>query len=181
MSRVGKKPIKIPAGVQIGIDGSRIKVKGPKGELQRQIDPRISMTMQDGALSVSPASRGEQKLVRALHGLYRSLLSNMVTGVAKGYEKKLEIVGVGFKAEIKSKRLVLQIGFSHPIIFAAPPEINIACESPTMIVINGADKELVGQVAAKIRGFRPPEPYKGKGIKYIDEVVRRKAGKTAGS
>ncbi len=179
MSRVGKKPIKIPAGVQIGIDGSRIKVKGPKGELQRQIDPRISMAMQDGELSVSRS--GEEKFVRALHGLYRSLLNNMVTGVAKGYEKKLEIVGVGFKAEIKSKRLVLQIGFSHPIVFAAPPEINIACESPTMIVIGGVDKELVGQVAAKIRSFRPPEPYKGKGIKYIDEVVRRKAGKTAGS
>ncbi len=179
MSRVGKKPIKIPAGVQIGIEGSHIKVKGPKGELQRQIDPRISMTMQDGTLSVSRS--GEEKFVRALHGLYRSLLNNMVTGVAKGYEKKLEIVGVGFKAEMKNKRLVLQIGFSHPIVFAAPPEINIACESPTMIVINGADKELVGQVAAKIRGFRPPEPYKGKGIKYIDEVVRRKAGKTAGS
>ncbi len=179
MSRVGKKPIKIPAGVQIGIDGSRIKVKGPKGELQRQIDPRISMAMQDGELSVSRS--GEEKFVRALHGLYRSLLNNMVTGVAKGYEKKLEIVGVGFKAEIKNKRLVLQIGFSHPIVFAAPPEINIACESPTMIVIGGVDKELVGQVAAKIRSFRPPEPYKGKGIKYIDEVVRRKAGKTAGS
>lgn len=179
MSRVGKKPIKIPAGVQIGIDGSRIKVKGPKGELQRQIDPRISMAMQDGELSVSRS--GEEKFVRALHGLYRSLLNNMVTGVATGYEKKLEIVGVGFKAEIKSKRLVLQIGFSHPIVFAAPPEINIACESPTMIVIGGVDKELVGQVAAKIRSFRPPEPYKGKGIKYIDEVVRRKAGKTAGS
>lgn len=179
MSRVGKKPIKIPAGVQIGIEGSHIKVKGPKGELQRQIDPRISMTMQDGTLSVSRS--GEEKFVRALHGLYRSLLNNMVTGVAKGYEKKLEIVGVGFKAEIKSKRLVLQIGFSHPIVFAAPPEINIACESPTMIVIGGVDKELVGQVAAKIRSFRPPEPYKGKGIKYIDEVVRRKAGKTAGS
>lgn len=179
MSRVGKKPIKIPAGVQIGIDGSRIKVKGPKGELQRQIDPRISMAMQDGELSVSRS--GEEKFVRALHGLYRSLLNNMVTGVAKGYEKKLEIVGVGFKAEMKNKRLVLQIGFSHPIVFAAPPEINIACESPTMIVIGGVDKELVGQVAAKIRSFRPPEPYKGKGIKYIDEVVRRKAGKTAGS
>jgi len=179
MSRVGKKPIKIPAGVQIGIDGSRIKVKGPKGELQRQIDPRISMAVQDDVLSISRS--GEEKFVRALHGLYRSLLNNMVTGVAQGYAKKLEIVGVGFKAEIKSQRLVLQIGFSHPIVFAPPAEIAIACESPTMIVISGVDKELVGQVAAKIRGFRPPEPYKGKGIKYIDEVVRRKAGKTAGS
>jgi len=179
MSRVGKKPIKIPAGVQIGIDGSRIKVKGPKGELQRQVDPRLSVAINDGAISVSRS--GDEKFLRALHGLYRSLLNNMVTGVAQGYEKKLEIVGVGFKAELKNKRLVLQIGFSHPIVFAPPAEINIACESPTMIAVSGVDKELVGQVAAKIREFRPPEPYKGKGIKYIDEVVRRKAGKTAGS
>jgi len=179
MSRVGKKPIKIPAGVQVGVDGSRFKVKGPKGELQREIDPRMSVTIENGTLTVSRP--GEEKFFKALHGLYRSLLNNMVTGVTKGYEKKLEIVGVGFKAELKNKRLVLQIGFSHPIVFAPPPEINIACESPTMIAVSGVDKELVGQVAAKIREFRPPEPYKGKGIKYIDEVVRRKAGKTAGS
>ncbi|MCG3119340.1 MAG: 50S ribosomal protein L6 [bacterium] len=179
MSRVGKKPIKIPAGVQIGVEGSHIKVKGPKGELQRQIDPRLSVAVADGAIAVSRS--GDEKFFRALHGLYRSLLNNMVTGVTQGYEKKLEIVGVGFKAELKNKRLVLQIGFSHPIIFAPPPEISIACESPTMIAVSGVDKELVGQVAAKIREFRPPEPYKGKGIKYIDEVVRRKAGKTAGS
>jgi large subunit ribosomal protein L6 len=181
MSRVGKKPIKIPAGVQVGVEGSRIKVKGPKGELQRQIDTRFSVAVNEGALTVSPVLRGDEKFFKALHGLYRSLLNNMVTGVTQGFEKKLEIVGVGFKAELKNKRLVLQIGFSHPIIFAPPPEINIVCESPTMIAVSGVDKELVGQVAAKIREFRPPEPYKGKGIKYIDEVVRRKAGKTAGS
>jgi large subunit ribosomal protein L6 len=179
MSRVGKKPIKIPAGVQIGVDGPHLKVKGPKGELQREIDTRVSVAVNDGLITVSRAS--DEKFFRALHGLYRSLISNMVTGVTQGYEKKLEIVGVGFKAEMKNKRLTLQIGFSHPIIFVPPPEINIACESPTMIAVSGTDKELVGQIAAKIRGFRPPEPYKGKGIKYIDEVVRRKAGKTAGS
>jgi large subunit ribosomal protein L6 len=179
MSRVGKKPIKIPAGVQIGVDGPHLKVKGPKGELQREIDSRVSVAVNDGLITVSRAS--DEKFFRALHGLYRSLISNMVTGVTQGYEKKLEIVGVGFKAEMKNKRLTLQIGFSHPIIFVPPPEINIACESPTMIAVSGTDKELVGQIAAKIRGFRPPEPYKGKGIKYIDEVVRRKAGKTAGS
>jgi large subunit ribosomal protein L6 len=179
MSRVGKKPIKIPAGVQIGVDGPHLKVKGPKGELQREIDTRVSVAVNDGLITVSRAS--DEKFFRALHGLYRSLISNMVTGVTQGYEKKLEIVGVGFKAEMKNKRLTLQIGFSHPIIFVPPPEINIACESPTMIAVSGTDKELVGQIAAKIRGFRPPKPYKGKGIKYIDEVVRRKAGKTAGS
>jgi large subunit ribosomal protein L6 len=179
MSRVGKKPIKIPAGVQIGVDGPHLKVKGPKGELQREIDSRLSVAVNDGVITVSRA--GDDKFFRALHGLYRSLINNMVTGVTQGYEKKLEIVGVGFKAEMKNKRLTLQIGFSHPIIFVPPPEINIACDSPTMIAVSGTDKELVGQIAAKIRDFRPPEPYKGKGIKYIDEVVRRKAGKTAGS
>jgi large subunit ribosomal protein L6 len=179
VSRVGKKPIKIPSGVQIGVDGPRIKVKGPKGELQREIDSRMSVAIADDALVVNRAN--DNKFFKALHGLYRSLINNMVVGVTQGYEKKLEIVGVGFKAEMKNKRLTLQVGYSHPIIFVAPPDINIACESPTLIAVSGVDKELVGQVAAKIRSFRPPEPYKGKGIKYIDEVVRRKAGKTAGS
>jgi large subunit ribosomal protein L6 len=179
MSRVGKKPIKVPSGVQVGIDGSRLKIKGPKGELQRDLDPRISVAVNDGAVTVSRS--GDEKFFRALHGLYRSLINNMVVGVTQGYEKKLEIVGVGFKAEIKNKRLSLQIGYSHPIVFVPPPDINIACENPTSIAVSGTDKELVGQIAAKIREFRPPEPYKGKGIKYVDEVVRRKAGKTAGS
>ncbi len=179
MSRVGKKPISIPSGVQIGVDGARIKVKGPKGELQREIDSRMNVTLADGTLVVNRAD--DSKFFRALHGLYRSLLNNMVVGVTQGYEKKLEIVGVGFKAEMKNKRLILQIGYSHPIVFVPPPDINIACETPTAIAVSGVDKELVGQIAAKIRSFRPPEPYKGKGIKYSDEVVRRKAGKTAGS
>jgi large subunit ribosomal protein L6 len=179
VSRVGKKPISIPSGVQVGVDGSRINVKGPKGELQREIDSRMSVTLSDGTLVVNRSS--DSKFYKAMHGLYRSLINNMVVGVTRGFEKKLEIVGVGFKAEMKNKRLTLQIGYSHPIIFVPPPDINIACETPTMIAVSGVDKELVGQIAAKIRGFRPPEPYKGKGIKYIDEVIRRKAGKTAGS
>jgi large subunit ribosomal protein L6 len=179
VSRVGKKPISIPSGVQVGVDGSRIKVKGPKGELQREIDSRMSVAVADGTLVVNRSS--DSKFYKAMHGLYRSLINNMVVGVTRGFEKKLEIVGVGFKAEMKNKRLTLQIGYSHPIIFVPPPDINIVCESPTMIAVSGVDKELVGQIAAKIRSFRPPEPYKGKGIKYIDEVIRRKAGKTAGS
>lgn len=179
MSRIGKKPIPIPSGVQVGVDGSRIKVKGPKGELQREIDPGMSVKVSDGTLVVGRSS--DDKYFKAMHGLYRSLLNNMVVGVTRGFEKKLEIVGVGFKAEMKNKRLALQIGYSHPIIFVPPPDINIACETPTMIAVSGVDKELVGQIAAKIRSFRPPEPYKGKGIKYTDEVIRRKAGKTAGS
>jgi large subunit ribosomal protein L6 len=179
VSRVGKKPITIPSGVQVGVEGSHIKVKGPKGELQREIDPRMSVAVSDGTLVVNRTN--DNKFFKALHGLYRSLLNNMVVGVTRGFEKKLEIIGVGFKAEMKNKRLTLQIGYSHPIIFVPPPDINITCESPTMIAVSGVDKELVGQIAAKIRSFRPPEPYKGKGIKYIDEVIRRKAGKTAGS
>lgn len=179
MSRIGKKPVKIPAGVEVKVDGAKILVKGPKGQLQREIDQRMTVTMQDGVLTVDRP--GNEKFFRALHGLYRSLINNMVVGVTRGFEKKLEIVGVGFKAEAKNKRLTLQIGYSHPIVFVPPPDINISCESPTNITVSGIDKELVGQVAAKIRKFRLPEPYKGKGIKYADEVIRRKAGKTAGS
>jgi large subunit ribosomal protein L6 len=179
VSRIGKKPVKIPAGVEVKVDGAKILVKGPKGQLQREIDQRMTVTMQDGVLTVDRP--GNEKFFRALHGLYRSLINNMVVGVTRGFEKKLEIVGVGFKAEAKNKRLTLQIGYSHPIVFVPPPDINISCESPTNITVSGIDKELVGQVAAKIRKFRLPEPYKGKGIKYADEVIRRKAGKTAGS
>ncbi|MDZ7288844.1 MAG: 50S ribosomal protein L6 [candidate division KSB1 bacterium] len=179
MSRIGKKPIKIPAGVQVGIEGCSLKVKGPKGELQREFDPRVSITVSDGTVMVSRAT--DSKFLKALHGLSRSLINNMIIGVTRGFEKKLEVVGVGFKAEMKNKRLMLQVGYSHPIIFVPPPEINITCDSPNMISVSGIDKELVGQIAAKIRDFRPPEPYKGKGIKYLDEVIRRKAGKAAGS
>ncbi|NUO82374.1 50S ribosomal protein L6 [candidate division KSB1 bacterium] len=177
MSRIGRKPVAIPSGVQVAVKDAAITVKGPKGELVRQFNPAMKVKVEDGHVNV--ARPEETKYYKAMHGLYRSLINNMVIGVTKGYEKKLEIVGVGFKAEMKSKRLVLQLGHGHPIVFVPPDMITIACESPTSIKISGIDKELVGQVAAKIRMFKPPEPYKGKGVKYIDEVVRRKAGKTA--
>ena len=177
MSRVGRRPIPIPAEVQVSVSGVTITVKGPKGELSREVHPKMLVKVADGTVQVSRPN--EQKLFKAMHGLYRTLISNMIAGVVKPYEKKLEIIGVGYKAELKSKRLNLQLGFSHPVVFVPPATINITCESPTNLTISGVDKELVGLVAAKIRKLKPPEPYKGKGIKYIDEVIRRKAGKTA--
>jgi len=177
VSRVGKKPITIPAGVQVSVNGQTVNVKGPKGELSRELHPQMSVAVSDGTVQVSRPN--DAKTFKAMHGLYRTLINNMIIGVMKHFEKKLEIVGVGYKAEMKNKRLNLQLGFSHPIVFVPPPTINVACESPTNLTISGADKELVGLVTAKIRELKPPEPYKGKGIKYIDEVIRRKAGKTA--
>ncbi len=177
MSRIGKKPITIPSGVQVAVKDAVISVKGPKGELRRSYNPTMSVAVD--AASISVARPDDSKFHKAMHGLYRSLINNMVIGVTQGYEKKLEIVGVGFKAELKSKKLVLQLGYGHPIVFVPPEMITITCETPNSIKISGVDKELVGQVAAKIRTFKAPEPYKGKGVKYSDEVVRRKAGKTA--
>jgi large subunit ribosomal protein L6 len=177
VSRVGKKPIPIPAGVQVSVSGQTINVKGPKGELSRELHPQMMVEVDNGSIQVSRPN--DAKLFKAMHGLYRTLINNMVIGVQKHYEKKLEIVGVGYKAEMKNKRLSLQLGLSHSIVFVPPPTIHIACESATSMTISGPDKELVGLVAAKIRKLKPPEPYKGKGIKYIDEVIRRKAGKTA--
>jgi large subunit ribosomal protein L6 len=177
VSRIGKKPIPIPAGVQVSVKDAFVSVKGPKGELSRTVNPLIGVAVQDGNVSVSRPN--DSKFNKALNVLYRSLINNMILGVTKGYEKKLEIVGVGFKGEMKGKRLVLNLGQSHPIVFVPPETVAIACETPTLIKIGGMDKELVGQVAAKIRMFKAPEPYKGKGIKYVDEVLRRKAGKTA--
>ena len=177
MSRVGKKPIPIPSGVQVALENFAVRVKGPKGEISCSYHPRIGVALEDSSIRVSRPN--DAKIFRAMHGLYRSLINNMITGVTKGFEKRLEIVGVGFKAEMKGKRLVMQIGQTHPIVFVPPDGINITCETPTQIKVSGIDKGLVGQVAAKIRSFRPPEPYKGKGIKYVDEIIRRKAGKTA--
>jgi len=177
VSRVGKRPISIPSGVQVSVSGQMVNVKGPKGELSRELHPQMMVSVNDGSVEVSRPN--DAKLFKSMHGLYRTLINNMIIGVTKHYEKKLEIVGVGFKAEMKNKRLNLQLGFSHPVIFVPPPSINITCESPTNMTISGPDKELVGLVAAKIRKLKPPEPYKGKGIKYFDEVIRRKAGKTA--
>lgn len=179
MSRIGKKPVEIPKGVTINLDGNNIKVKGPKGELNRTIHPSIKAEIVEGELLVTRPN--DLKESRALHGLTRALIQNMVVGVTESYKKSLEIVGVGYKAELKGKNLLLNIGYSHPIYFLPPEEIKLEVPTPTQITISGNDKELVGLVAAKIRSFRKPEPYKGKGIKYSDEHIIRKAGKTAGA
>ncbi len=177
MSRVGRKPIPVLAGVKVEKAGSEVKITGPKGALSATVHPRIGFEVKDSQILVSRAS--DLKPDRALHGLWRALMQNMVTGVTQGYTKKLELVGVGYRAELKGKKLQLLLGFSHPILFAPPEGIKIETPTQTNIVISGIDKALVGQVAAKIRSFRPPEPYKGKGVKYEGEYIRRKAGKAA--
>jgi len=177
VSRIGKTPIPVPAGVTVKIDGKTVNAKGPKGELSLSVHPEMSLKMEDGKIVVERPSNG--KMHRSLHGLSRTLVANIVEGVTKGFEKKLEIIGVGYRAEMKGKRLVVTIGYSHPIMFAPPDEIQISTEGNNIVVVRGIRKDLVGQVAAKIRSFKPPEPYKGKGIRYVGEVVRKKAGKTA--
>jgi large subunit ribosomal protein L6 len=178
MSRIGKLPIAVPKGVTISIDGNTVKVKGPKGELSRDFANGISVDQDGETLHVTRASDEENH--KALHGLSRTLLANMVEGVTKGYQKTLEISGVGYKAEVKPFGLQLALGFSHAIQYKAPAGVKLTAPQPTTIVIDGADKEKVGQVAAELRNLRPPEPYKGKGIKYQGEVIRRKAGKAGG-
>ncbi len=177
MSRIGKKPIPLPAGVKVANDGGTVTVTGPRGELTATVRSPIGVEVKDGTLHVLRTS--DEKQERALHGLWRALLQNMVTGVTTGYTRKLELVGVGYRAEMKGSRLQLQLGFSHPILFVPPAGIKVEAPTQTNISISGIDRQLVGQVAAKIRSFRPPEPYKGKGVKYEGEVVRRKAGKAA--
>ncbi len=176
MSRIGKLPIAIPDGVQVSIDDRSIKVKGPKGELSHRIPTQISAVLEDGHLLVGRQSESRQS--RALHGLNRSLIANMVEGVVNGFNKTLEIVGVGYRAELKGKNLTLSLGYSHPVIFQTPPDVDLEVAGGNRITVRGIDKQLVGQVAAVIRSFKKPEPYKGKGIRYDDEHVRRKAGKT---
>ena len=178
MSRIGKLPVAIPKGVTIAIDGNTVKVKGPKGELTREFAQGITIGQEGDTINVKRASDEENH--KALHGLSRTLLANMVEGVTKGYQKTLEISGVGYKAEVKPFGLQLALGFSHPIQYKAPAGVKLTAPQPTTIVIDGADKEKVGQVAAELRNLRPPEPYKGKGIKYQGEVIRRKAGKAGG-
>jgi len=175
MSRIGKKPVPVPGGVTVEVKGKAVTVKGPKGELNRTFHPEMTIELDGSTLTVTRPSDSKQH--RALHGLTRALLANMVTGVARGYSRTLEIVGVGYRAEKKGSALVLAAGYSHPVQYAEPPGIRISAPNPTTIVIEGADKEQVGQVAAEIRAVRPPEPYKGKGIRYAGEQVRRKAGK----
>lgn len=178
MSRIGKKPITVPQGVTVTINDNEIKVKGPKGELGMNIHPNISVSYKDNVIEVTRPN--DQKENRSLHGLTRALIQNMIKGVTEEYKKILDIVGVGYKAELKGNNLLLSMGYSHPIYFIPPAGIKLETPSPTQIVVSGIDKQLVGQVAAKIRSFRKPEPYKGKGIKYSTEIIRRKAGKTAG-
>ena len=177
MSRIGKRPIELPTGVSVAISPGRVMVNGPLGELSQGIPQRISVEQGDGELLVKrPTERGED---RALHGLARTLVANMVEGVTKGFEKRLEIQGVGYRAALRGTAVELNVGFSHPVVKDAPDGITFEVPTPTEIVVKGIDKQQVGQVAAEIRKVRPPEPYKGKGIRYEGEYVRRKVGKRA--
>lgn len=175
MSRIGKSPVPIVSGVDIKVSGQDVTVKGPKGTLQRTFHERVTIVIEDGEARVE--RNDEDRQTRALHGLSRALLANMVHGVAEGYSKELSIVGVGYRASLKGKNIELLVGFSHPVDIKAPEGITLEVPDQTRIIVSGIDKELVGQVAANIRKVRPPEPYKGKGIRYVDEHVRRKAGK----
>jgi large subunit ribosomal protein L6 len=176
MSRIGKKPVTVPQGVNLDLQGSTVAVKGPKGELRRTLHAEMKVSLKDGAFTVERPS--DDKRHKALHGLTRTLVQNMVEGVSKGFSKTLEIQGVGYKAEAKPYGVNLIVGYSHPVKYEAPKGIKISVENNTVVKIEGADKEVVGQVAAELRSVRPPEPYKGKGIRYQGEQVRRKAGKT---
>jgi large subunit ribosomal protein L6 len=177
MSRIGRKPVEIPAGVEIEVsDDNTVFVKGPKGELQERISRLIKVELADGVLSVTRS--GDGKAARSAHGLSRSLIANMVTGVTAGFEKKLQISGVGYRAEKKGDALVLSLGYSHPVELKDPDGISTETPSPTEIIVRGVSKAVVGNYAAVVRAWRPPEPYKGKGIRYENEVIRRKEGKT---
>lgn len=176
MSRIGRLPVQIPSGVTVEFKESVLFVRGPKGEISQPIHPDMRVIVDSNMIRVERAS--DDKYHKALHGLTRSLIQNMVIGVTVGFEKKLEIIGVGYRAEVKSRTLVLQLGYSHPIYFIPPKGISIETSTPNNITVKGINKQLVGQVATKIRSFRPPEPYKGKGIRLEGEYVRKKAGKT---
>ncbi|EUJ18439.1 50S ribosomal protein L6 [Listeria aquatica] len=176
MSRIGKKPITIPAGVTVTLDGNKATVKGPKGELVREFNPEIKIEIEGSEINVSRPS--DNKNHRALHGTTRAVLNNMVVGVSEGYEKSLELVGVGYRAQKQGSKLVLNVGYSHPVEFEAPKGVEIEVPANTKVIVKGFNKEHVGELAANIRAVRPPEPYKGKGIRYEGEYVRRKEGKT---
>jgi len=183
MSRIGKAPISLPAGVEVSVSkGNLVTVKGPKGELTQQIDPDLSVAIEDGELTVARPTN--QKRHRSVHGLYRSLISNMVVGVTDGYTRTLELIGVGYRANNTGQLLELLLGYSHPIMFAIPEEVKVTTTSEKgqnpRVILESIDKQLIGQIAAKIRAFRKPEPYKGKGVRFLGEEIRRKQGKTAG-
>jgi len=175
MSRIGKNPVAIPSGVQVNLAGQVLTVSGGKGKLTLTVSPQVSATVADGAVTIAPID--ESKQARAMWGTTRALVNNMVTGVSAGFTRTLEINGVGYRAAVQGRVLNLQLGYSHDIPYPIPHDIQIACERPTLIAVSGADRQRVGQVAAEIRSYRPPEPYKGKGIKYAEETVRRKEGK----
>jgi len=177
MSRIGKQPISLPDGVEVSVKPGNVSVKGPKGELEQAVAPEMKVDVSDGTLTVErPTDRGEH---RALHGLTRSLIANMVQGVTEGYEKRLEIQGVGYRAQLKGKALEMSLGYSHAVTLEAPDGIEFEVPQPTEVVVRGIDKQLVGEIAARIRKSRPPEPYKGKGVRYHGEHVSRKVGKRA--
>ncbi|MDK2856718.1 MAG: large subunit ribosomal protein [Bacillota bacterium] len=176
MSRIGKRPIPVPAGVEVEIEGNTVRVRGPKGELKRELPPEISVVREGDVLKVVRA--GEEDRDRALHGLTRTLIANMVEGVTRGYSKALEINGVGYRASKQGRKLVMQLGYSHPVEIEPPEGIEFEVPAPTKVIVHGLDKELVGEVAADVRRRRPPEPYKGKGIHYEGEKLRHKVGKT---
>ncbi|MFL5382899.1 MAG: 50S ribosomal protein L6 [Longimicrobiaceae bacterium] len=178
MSRIGKRPIAIPAGVEVTLEGQDVRVKGPRGTLSRKLHKDVIVRREDGQIVVERPS--DQPEHRSLHGLSRTLVANMVEGVTTGFTRTLEIVGVGYRAETKPFGLTLALGYSHPIDYKAPEGITLRAVNPTTVEVSGTDKEVVGQVAAEIRSLRPPEPYKGKGVKYQGEVIRRKAGKAGG-
>jgi large subunit ribosomal protein L6 len=175
MSRIGKKAVALPQGVTAQVKDREVKVKGPKGELSVRLVEGIDATVDKAGVTLTP--RETSDAARALWGMQRTLVNNLVEGVTKGYSQQLEIAGVGFRAAVQGKNLQLQVGYSHDVIYPIPPGIDIKCEKPTLILVSGSDKQKVGQVAAEIRGFRKPEPYKGKGIKYAEEKIRRKEGK----
>lgn len=178
MSKIGKQPVKIPSGVKVDIKGSHINITGPKGTLTRDIHPDINVAIEDNEIVVTRPT--DNRNHRSLHGLTRALIQNMVTGVNKGYTITLEIIGIGYRAEMTGKLLTLYVGYSHPVVFRAPEGVSLdVIPKENKIIVSGTNKELVGSAAAKIRSVRPPEPYKGKGIKYSDETIRRKAGKAA--
>jgi large subunit ribosomal protein L6 len=176
MSRIGKKPIEIPSGIEVRIEGSRVRVKGPQGQLEKVISSEVTVTQRDNLIYIERPS--DDRMHRSLHGLSRTLVANMIEGVSQGFSKTLEITGVGYRAAKKGENLELQVGYSHPVVVPRQPGVEFEVPIPTRIVVKGADKEMVGEIAARIRKFRKPEPYKGKGIKYEGEYVRRKVGKT---
>jgi len=175
MSRIGKKPVTVPSGVTAAVDGQTVKMKGPKGQLQFIVHDDVEVKFEDGQVKVAP--RSETKRARSLYGTSRAQIANLVEGVTKGFERKLEITGVGYRAALQGKNLQIALGYSHDVIYAIPEGITITAPKPTEIVVAGIDKQKVGQVAAEIRAFRPPEPYKGKGVKYAGEFIFRKEGK----